>query len=78
MIIVQAEVLHLRDKYPPLRGEPWHRREEGTTMASGTKRVLQRFSIKDTLPALLEHLLGAEEEGGAGLDEDQVRGVICL
>lgn len=69
----QAEINHLRDRYAPLRGEAWYRREPIPGSKVG-KKVLDVFFLEETLPELLDLLLGDEGEGGVGLAAKQVNG----
>lgn len=38
-----------------------------------SKKVLDVFSLEETLPDLLDFLLGMEDSGGVGLSAEQVR-----
>eukprot|EP00904_Undaria_pinnatifida_P009057 jgi/Undpi1/5281/HiC_scaffold_2.g00562.m1 len=65
-------ITHLVAHYPPLRGELWYRREPTPGSKIG-KKVLDVFYLEETLPDLLDLLLGEEEKGGVGLKPEQVR-----
>ncbi|CAN0080059.1 unnamed protein product [Ascophyllum nodosum] len=71
----ETEINYLREKYAPLRGEPWYRREPTPGSKVG-KKVLDIYFLKETLPELLNLLLGDEENGGVGLSTEQVRGML--
>ncbi|CBJ31906.1 conserved unknown protein [Ectocarpus siliculosus] len=67
-------IAHLRSKYPPLRGELWYRREPASGGSKTGKKFLDVYFVEETLPDLLDLLLGEEGEGGGvGLDRKQVR-----
>ena len=72
--LIQTEINYLREKYAPLRGEPWYRREPTPGSKVG-KKVLDIYFLKETLPELLNLLLGDEENGGVGLSTEQVTNV---
>ncbi|CAB1105706.1 unnamed protein product [Ectocarpus sp. CCAP 1310/34] len=66
---------YLRSKYPPLRGELWYRREPASGGSKTGKKFLDVYFVEETLPDLLDLLLGEEGEGGGiGLDRKQARG----
>ncbi|CAN0554939.1 unnamed protein product, partial [Ectocarpus sp. 12 AP-2014] len=70
----QEGVAYLRSKYPPLRGELWYRREPASRGSKTGKKFLDVYFVEETLPDLLDLLLGEEgEEGGIGLDRKQAR-----
>ncbi|CAM9990383.1 unnamed protein product, partial [Ectocarpus sp. 13 AM-2016] len=68
-------IAYLRSKYPPLRGELWYRREPASGSSKTGKKFLDVYFVEETLPVLLDLLLGEEGEGGGiGLDRKQARG----
>lgn len=73
----QEGIAYLQTKYPPLRGELWYRREPVAGGAKTGKKFLDVFFLEETLPDLLDLLLGADggegvTGGGVGLTTDQV------
>lgn len=68
----QEGIAYLRTKYPPLRGELWYRREPTSSGAKTGKKFLDVYFLEDTLPELLDLLLGSEGRG-VGLAPEQVR-----
>lgn len=62
----------MQSKYPPLRGELWYRREPSSSGAKTGKKFLDVYFLEETLPELLDLLLG-EKGPGVGLSREQVR-----
>ncbi|CAM9470367.1 unnamed protein product, partial [Ectocarpus fasciculatus] len=70
----QEGIAYLRSKYPPLRGELWYRREPSSGGSKTGQKFLDVYFVEETLPDLLDLLLGEEGEGGGvGLDRKQAR-----
>lgn len=69
---MQEGIKYLRDNFPPLRGELWYRRDQ-TPGAKSNKKFLDVYFLEETLPDLLELLLGGEAAGGVGLTPGQVK-----
>lgn len=71
-ILSQEGIAYLRSKYPPLRGELWYRREPALSGAQTGKKFLDVYFLEETLPELLDLLLGKEGGHGIGLAPKQV------